>query len=130
MKNRKIKNKPWIDNEPFILFMKHYQQEMYLFFCWKLSCKDKFLWMLIDRYLKNRRYKEVLILGLQTHLSEAKLRECYEDRLNGIWEVWFYIQNIARMKGGKLPEEFNSILKAISDVTIPNMWSEFSKESH
>ena len=118
---------PWEDNEPFIQFVKAFQEKQFTYMFFHSLSRDEFLLSLKEKYVDDRRHLQALILCLKSRLLEAKLRTLYEDKQKAIWEVWFHIQDIARLEGKCLHEEFMPLLKEISDATIPYMWAEFQR---
>lgn len=126
--SKKRKNprvKPWENNEPFIEFVKLYQKQKFLQMMFNSVTKDRQICWLIEMFVNDRRYLKVLMPYLTAMFEKAKLQENFKERREDIWEVWFFMQEIAPFINNVFPEEGQKLLHAISDEIIPQMWCEF-----
>lgn len=122
---KKPMSKPWENNEPFIKFVKGYEAQKYLHHKFNSSTQDRHICWYIEEFVDDRRYINVLMPYLRAMFEKAKLHSNYEKRREGIWEVWYFMQEIAPFVDNNFPEEGKNLLKAISDELIPHMWVEY-----
>ena len=87
--------------------------------------KDRQICWLIEMFVNDRRYLKVLMPYLTAMFEKAKLQENFKERREDIWEVWFFMQEIAPFINNEFPEDGQKLLLAISDEIIPQIWCEF-----
>ena len=78
-----------------------------------------------NEFVDDRRYINVLMPYLRAMFEKAKLHVNFDKRREGIWEVWYFMQQIAPFVDNNFPEEGKNLLKAISDELIPPIWLEY-----
>lgn len=125
MDKKKPMSKPWENNEPFIKFVKEYEAQMFLYYKLNRITHARLLNWYIEEFIDDRRYINVLMPYLRAMFEHAKLSANYDKRREGIWEVWYFMQEIAPFVDNNFPEEGKNLLKAISDELIPHMWVEY-----
>ena len=122
---RKPMSKPWENNEPFIKFVKEYETKMFLQHMFNRITQDRNICWYIEEFVDDRRYINVLMPYLRAMFEKAKLHVNFDKRREGIWEVWYFMQQIAPFVDNNFPEEGKNLLKAISDELIPPIWLEY-----
>ena len=125
MDKKKPMPKPWENNEPFIKFVKAYETQKFRHHKFNCITQDRYICWYIEKFVDDRRYINVLMPYLRAMFEKAKLHSNYEKRREGIWEVWYFMQEIAPFVDNNFPEEGKNLLKAISDELIPHMWVEY-----
>ena len=125
MDKKKPMSKPWENNEPFIKFVKAYETQKFRHHKFNCITQDRYICWYIEKFVDDRRYINVLMPYLRAMFERAKLNVNYEKRREGIWEVWYFMQQIAPFVDNNFPEEGKNLLKAISDELIPHMWVEY-----
>ena len=124
---RKPMSKPWENNEPFIKFVKEYETKMFLQHMFNRITQDRRICWCIEEFVDDRRYINVLMPYLRAMFEKAKLHVNFDKRREGIWEVWYFMQQIAPLVDNNFPDEGKNLLMAISDELIPQMWCEYRK---
>ena len=124
---RKPMSKPWENNEPFIKFVKEYETRMFLQHMFNRITQDRHICWYFEEFVDDRRYINVLMPYLRAMFEKAKLHVNFDKRREGIWEVWYFMQQIAPLVDNNFPDEGKNLLMAISDELIPQMWCEYRK---
>ena len=127
MDKKKPMSKPWENNEPFIKFVKEYETKMFQHHLFNRTTKESHIYWHIEKFVDDRRYINVLMPYLRAMFEKAKLHENFDKRREGIWEVWYFMQQIAPLVDNNFPDEGKNLLIAISDELIPQMWCEYRK---
>ena len=112
MDKKKPMSKPWENNEPFIKFVKEYETQMFLHHKFYSITQDRHICWYIEEFVDDRRYINVLMPYLRAMFEKAKLHSNYEKRREGIWEVWYFMQEIAPFVDNNFPEEGKNLLKS------------------
>lgn len=120
------KETPWQDDVIFDAYFNVYKQGKFNEFRWERVSNDNFLISLKEKYVDDARYLESLVLCLKSRVLEAKLRTTLEQQLDGLWNIWYDIEDIGTMHRNDMAPEFEPMISEIEETIMPVVWTEYN----